>query len=83
MAIDETESFRRERQAQLNSEAGGRQLLEDLYGQVWSTDELRASQWEVIGFLAPYVVVKDKVTGKKGTLEFKHSPRFYFNYQAD
>lgn len=81
--MDDTEQYRRERQAQLNAEAGGRQALEDLYGQVWSTDELRASDWEVIGFAAPYVVVRDRTTGKKGSLEFQHSPRFYFNFQAD
>jgi hypothetical protein len=80
---DPTENARRARQAELNNEAGGRQLLEDLHGQVWSTDELRASQYEVIGFMAPYVVVRDKVTGKKGSLEFQHSPRFYFSYRAD
>jgi hypothetical protein len=80
---DETESIRRARQAELNSEAGPRAELEALYGQVWSTDELRASQYEVIGFMAPYVVVRDKVTGQKGSLEFQHMPRFYFNYQAD
>lgn len=80
---DPTEQYRRARQAELNNEAGNRAELEALYGQVWSTDELRASQWEVIGFMAPYVAVRDKVTGKKGTLEFQHSPRFYFNLQED
>jgi hypothetical protein len=81
--MDETESYRRARQAELNSEAGGSQLLEDLYGQVWSTDELRASDWEVIGFAAPFVVVRNRKTRQKGSLEFQHSPRFYFNLQED
>ena len=80
---DNTEQYRRARQAELNAQAGGRQALEDLHGQVWSTEELRASDWEIIGFAAPYVAVKDKKTGKKGSLEFQHSPRFYFNYVAD
>jgi len=66
---DPTENIRRERQAQLNSEAGGLQRLEDLYGQVWSTDDLRRD-FEVIGFMAPYVVVRERKTGKKGSLEF-------------
>jgi hypothetical protein len=79
---DPTENIRRERQAQLNSEAGGLQRLEDLYGRVWSTDELRRD-FEVIGFMAPYVVVRDRITGKKGSMEFQHSPRFYFNHQED
>jgi hypothetical protein len=80
---DPTEDIRRARQAELNNEAGARAELEAKHGQVWSTDELRASQYEVIGFMAPFVVVKDRTTGKKGSLEFQHAPRFYFNYQED
>ena len=48
----------------------------------WTTDELRA-EFEVIGFAAPFVVVRRKSDGKKGSLEFTHSPRFYFNWQED
>jgi hypothetical protein len=79
---DDTESYRRARQAQLNAEAGGRQLLEDLHGQVWSTDEVRA-EFEVIGFAAPFVVVRRRIDNAKGSLEFQHSPRFYFGWQED
>ena len=57
--------------------------LEAQYGQVWNTEELRHSRWEVIGFMAPFVVVRDKATGKKGSLEFQHNPRYYFNFQTD
>lgn len=81
--MDETEQYRRARQAELNSEAGARAELEAHYGQVWSTEELRLSKWEVIGFAAPYVIVQDRDTGKKGTLEFQHSPRFYWGYQEN
>jgi hypothetical protein len=80
---DETEQYRRARQAELNINAGVREALEARYGQVWSTEELRASQYTVIGFMAPFVVVKDKTTGKKGSMEFQHSPRYYFNYAED
>jgi len=59
-----------------------RKRLESLYGAVWSTQEL-SGQFEVLGFAAPFVVVKDKITGKKGSLMFTHQPRFYFNFQAD
>jgi len=79
---DDTESYRRARQAELNAEAGGRQLLEDLHGQVWSTDEVRA-EFEVIGFAAPFVVVRRRIDDVTGTLEFQHSPRFYFGWRAD
>lgn len=46
----------------------------------WTTDELR-EEFEVIGFLAPFVVVRRKNDGVKGTLEFTHNPRVYFNFE--
>ena len=68
--------------AELNQAAAAREGLEKEYGKVWSSDQLRA-EFEVIGFMAPFMVVKNKSTGEKGSLEFQHDPRFYFNYQAD
>ena len=47
----------------------------------WTTDELRRD-FEVVGFLAPYVVVVRKADGVKGTLEFTHNPRVYFNWSV-
>ncbi len=52
------------------------------YGQVWDTQQLR-QDFEVIGFLAPLVVVRRKADGVKGSLEFQHRPRYYFNFVAD
>ena len=40
-----------------------------------------SAEFEGIGFAAPFLVVKRKSDGKKGSLEFQHSPRFYFNWQ--
>ena len=48
----------------------------------WDTDALR-EQFEVLGFLAPFVVVKRRSDGAKGSLEFTHSPRIYFNWRQD
>lgn len=48
----------------------------------WTTDELR-EEFEVKGFLAPFVVVTRRSDGASGTLEFTHSPRVYFNWQED
>lgn len=31
--------------------------------------------------MAPLVVVRRKADGVKGSLEFQHNPRFYFNFQ--
>jgi hypothetical protein len=51
-------------------------------GQVWSTAEL-TTEFEVIGFMAPYVVARRLADGQRGTLEFTHSPRFYFGWAPD
>ena len=51
-------------------------------GQVWTTEQMR-EEFEAIGFMAPYVVVRRKADGLKGSLEFTHSPRFYFGWRAD
>ena len=79
---DPTEPFRRQRLAEINVEPGSRQALEGQYGQVWDTDELR-EDFEVLGFMAPYVVVRRRSDGVKGSLEFQHNPRFYFTFSAD
>jgi len=79
---DETEDARRARQAELNSNAAARLELTGLYGKVWDTQELR-EDFEVLSFLAPFVVARDRKSGNKGTLEFQHSPRFYFNWLED
>ena len=57
-----------------------KEALERKYGQVWTTDEL-ARDFAVTGFLAPLVVVRRKSDGRVGSLEFSHTPRFYFNWQ--
>ena len=77
---DPTENIRRELIKDINSGPSEREILEDLYGQVWNTDELR-EEFTVEYFVAPYVIVKRKADGVKGTMTFKHSPRFYFSFE--
>jgi len=48
----------------------------------WDTAEL-GRDFIVHSFLAPFVIVTRKADGVKGTMEFTHSPRFYFNFAAD
>lgn len=48
----------------------------------WTTEEL-TRDFQVEGFLAPFVVVKRRSDGVKGSLEFTHSPRVYFNWTPD
>jgi hypothetical protein len=33
--------------------------------------------------MAPFVIVTRKSDGAKGSLEFTHNPRFYFNFAVD
>jgi hypothetical protein len=77
---DPTESIRRQRLAEINAEPGSREALEAQYGQVWDTRELGVD-FDVLGFAAPLVVVRRKSDGAKGSLEFQHNPRFYFNFE--
>jgi hypothetical protein len=51
-------------------------------GQRWATAELRRD-FEVLGFAAPFVVVKRRSDGQVGSLEFTHSPRVYFAFRPD
>lgn len=77
---DSTESIRRELVAEINAEPGSREALEAAHGEVWDTDQVR-ELFDVIGFAAPFVVVRRKADGLKGSLMFQHSPRFYFCFQ--
>lgn len=76
---DPTETIRREMVAEINSVVNTRADLEAKYGQVWTTQEMQVD-FSVDGFLAPFVVVTNNATGKKGTLTFSHSPRFYYDF---
>lgn len=77
---DSTEAARRQRLVEINAVAGSREALEVQHGQVWDTGELQGD-FEAIGFMAPIIVVRRRRDGVKGSLEFQHSPRFYFNFQ--
>ena len=79
---DPTEAIRRQEVAEINADPGSREALEAKYGQVWDTKELGVD-FDVLGFMAPYVVVRRKSDGAKGSLQFQHQPRFYFNFQPD
>ena len=79
---DPTETIRRERLTEINSVPGSREALEARYGQVWNTDELRR-EFAVEGFVAPFVVVRRKSDGQRGSVEFQHEPRFYFNFTSN
>jgi hypothetical protein len=78
MSFDETESTRRQMVAEINSNPKTQEELGQTQ-QTWDTDEL-CNDFEVIGFAAPFVVVRRYSDGQKGTLTFQHSPRVYFDF---
>lgn len=77
---DQTENARKQMLVEINAEPGSREYLEAQHGQVWDTGQL-SEDFEVLGFMAPIVVVRKKSDGQKGSLYFQHSPRFYFGFE--
>jgi hypothetical protein len=67
-----------------STEEAERARLEAQYGKgnVMDTDEVRKN-FEVEGFMAPFCVVRRLSDGQRGSLEFQHLPRFYFNFVPD
>jgi hypothetical protein len=45
-----------------------------------TTEQMRA-EYEVLGFAMGYCIVRRKADGVKGTLDFDHAPRVYYNFQ--
>jgi len=79
--IDPIESRRRARLAEIHAHPGGRPELEALHGQVWNSEQL-ARDFEVLGFLAPYVVVRRRGDDVIGSLEFPAAAAFLFSFPA-
>ena len=82
MKNDKTEGIRRILTAVINSNSPERAELESKFGTVWNTEEL-GRDFEVSGFMAPFVVVKRKADGKVGSLMFQHAPRYYFSFTEE
>ena len=79
---DPTEATRRALVSITNANPGERAALEAKHGTVWDTAELQRD-FEPLGFMAPFIVVRRRSDGVKGSLTFQHSPRFYFDFVAD
>ena len=79
---DETESVRKELVQQINAVPGSKEALELKHGQVWDTQQL-GQDFSVLGFMAPFVAVKRKSDGAKGSLMFQHNPRYYYGFTKD
>jgi hypothetical protein len=79
---DSTETIRRSMVAEINAEPGSRLALEAQHGQVWDTTELQ-NDFDVLGFMAPFIGVVRKSDGVKGSLMFQHSPRLYYSFRPE
>jgi len=79
---DPTETIRREMLQEINNEPNERADLESKHGQVWNTSEL-PKDFEVLSFLAPFVVVRRKSDGKMGSLFFQNDPRYYYSFSPE
>ena len=77
---DPTENIRRSMVEEINYFPGSREDLEAQHGRVWDTIEL-SRDFTVTGFAAPFVIVVEKSSGKKGSMMFQHSPRFYWGFE--
>lgn len=73
------EGYRRDRVAAINAAPGDRTRLEQEYGQVWDTSQV-SEDFIIESFAAPYAVCRRKADGVRGSLEFQHMPRLYFNF---
>jgi hypothetical protein len=59
-----------------------RTLLEQMHANVWTNEQL-LEVFEVSHFEPPYVHVIRKDDGKRGTVMFTDSPRFYFSFAEE
>jgi hypothetical protein len=66
----------------INADPGSREALEAEFGKVWDTTELQ-SDFQAIGFMAPFIVVRRRADGVKGSLTFQQSPRLYYDFRPE
>ena len=81
-SFDTTKDIRQALLLEINAQPAERAVLEARHGRVWSAAEL-SNDFEVLGFAAPFVVVRCKADSKLGSLMFQHHPRYYFAFKED
>lgn len=79
---DQTEAIRKQMVTELNSADNTKAELEAKHGKVWTTSEMQ-EEFDALGFMAPFIIVRKRDTGERGSLLFTHSPRFYFSFQPE
>lgn len=68
------------RDQRVSAETATRKVLETKYGKVWNTEEL-SEEYEQTGSLGLVILVRRRSDGRNGSMEFHHSPRFYFHFK--
>lgn len=58
-----------------------RQALEAQHGQVWNIEELNRD-FVVIGYDAPYVIVRRRIDNVLGSLLLHENPRLYYLFDC-
>ena len=81
---DPTEAARRELVGRVNSSPRTIDEYRLEYGDsnVWDTRQL-GETFVVLGFMAPFAVVRRRSDGVVGSVMFQHSPRVYWGFQPD
>jgi hypothetical protein len=79
---DPTEAIRRQLAVVINESPRSRELLEAEFGRVWDSAQL-PQDFDVLGFRAPFVVVRCRSDRRLGSLLFQSFPRFYFAFVPD
>jgi hypothetical protein len=75
--MDELEQMRMQLVEVINARVWGREQLEQAFGTVLDTDQVRA-KYRVRGFSAPLMVATNTATGEDEIFVFQHLPRFYW-----
>lgn len=80
--MDDLTEKRKKLADRINAAQLERAELEQKYGQVWDTAEVKRD-FESFCFMAPFCGVTRKSDGKKGALVFQHWPRYYWGFSPD
>ena len=78
-APDPTEQARRELIPRMPAELAAARVRGE---PVWTADEM-ARDFEALGFMAPFVVVRRLADNVRGTLMFTDHPRYYFGWEPE
>lgn len=77
---DHTEAIRRQMVDELKDNTKAE--LEAKHGKIWTTSEMQ-EEFDALGFMAPFIIVRKRDTGERGSLMFTHSPRYYFSWSPE